>query len=475
MLTKRGGKLEAYYTRHRAAANTGVTDLVTDYTLEPGSPHWPVGGVVTWYYAGTASLEFNQQATAGYSTPDLFPAELAAAFSRWSQVANIHFQQTTNPAAANIKIAWADMDGSFGTLAQTSYSYNPGNGLFNSAQITFDDLEIYNPTSGTELLATGVTFESVALHEIGHALGLAHYDSAPAIMNAVAHASVKDLTQSDIDGILTIYGPSTATPTIVVATIQSDYLAITRTTLSLTEATTIANSINAGTTTETAYVKSLLAQVANTTIPAVAVEASMYGVTGTSAEITKLVTQFLPPQIANAANNGYNPLVYAGEALGLVFAFGDENGGQSFSTNFGPSKSSMPNTTAGDAAFAAAAASAIFGSSATTNTPGAIDTFVANWKAFFTSNGVVGIPNATPDQIDLAARGAAWGDAVGVALVNNLGFLPGQVTNFLEDAAQGTAVYSASLASQPIAAPFATAPISIQLVGAAALVDHLIV
>jgi hypothetical protein len=453
-------------------ANWGVTYLATDYALEPGNPHWPVGGVVTWYYAGTASIEFNRQAAAGYSTPDLFPAELAAAFSRWSQVANIHFQQTTNPAIANIKITWADIDGSFGILAQTNYSYNPSGGLFNSAQITFDDLELYNPTSGAELLASGVTFESVALHEIGHALGLAHYDSAPAIMNAFAHATVKDLTQSDIDGILAIYGPSTASPTIAIAKIQSDYLAITRTTLSLTEATTITNSINAGRTTESAYVKSLLVQVENTTIPAVAVEASMYGVTGTSAEITKLVTQFLPSQITNAVKNGYNPLVYASEALGLVFAFGDENGGQGFSTNFGPSKSSMPNTKAGDAAFAVAAASTIFGSSASANTSGAIETFVINWKAFFTSHGVVGIPNATPDQIDLAARGAAWGDAVGIALANNLGLLPGQVTNFLEDAAQGTAVYAASLASQPIATAFLSAPIGVQLVGAAALVDH---
>ena len=86
----------------------------------------------------------------------------------------------------------------------------------------------------------------------------------------------------------------------------------------------------------------------------------------------------------------------------------------------------MPNSTAGDAAFAAAAASTIFGSAATVNTPIAIQTWVANWKAFFTVNGVVGISNATADQIDLAARGAAWGDAVGVALANNLGPLPGR-------------------------------------------------
>ena len=106
---------------------------------------------------------------AGYSTPDLFPAELQVAFARWSQVANIHFQQTTNPAAANIKIVWAPLDGPLGILAETSYSISPSTSLFNSAQITFDDLEIYNPSSGAGLLAGGVAFEIIALHEIGHA------------------------------------------------------------------------------------------------------------------------------------------------------------------------------------------------------------------------------------------------------------------------------------------------------------------
>ena len=251
--------------------------------------------------------------------------------------------------------------------------------------------------------------------------------------------------------------------------IQNDYFGIVRFALPLDQATAVANAINAGTQTEAQYVSSLLSQVASTTIPAVAVEASMYGVVGTSAEITKLVTQFLPAQVASAIENGYDPIVYASEVLGLVFAFGDENGGTGFADQFGPSKVAMPNSTAGDAAFAAAAASTIFGSAATVNTPGAIDTFVANWKAFFTATGVVGIAIVTADQIDLAARGAAWGDAVGIALANNLGLLPGQVTNFLENAAQGTAVYSASLASQPLAAPFQgaiTAPVAgVQMTG----------
>src|SRR5262249_21675052 len=159
------------------------------------------------------------------------------------------------------------------------------------------------------------------------------------------------------------------------ATIQQDHLAIMRTELALDQATTIANAINAGTQTETQYVNDLLSQVVNTTIPAVAVEASMYGVTGTSAEITNLTANFLPAQVANAISYGLNSQVYACEVVGLAFAFGNETGSTAFSDNFGPSNSSMPNTAAGDAAFATAACNTIFGAASTANLANVMKTF----------------------------------------------------------------------------------------------------
>jgi hypothetical protein len=66
-------------------------------------------------------------------------------------------------------------------------------------------------------------------------------------------------------------------------------------------------------------------------------------------------------------------------------------------------------------------------------------------------------------------------------VANNLGPLAGQTTNFLEDAAQGIAVYSAPLSSQPTAAPFqgaATASVTttaddVQVTGVSAHVDHI--
>jgi hypothetical protein len=187
---------------------------------------------------------------------------------------------------------------------------------------------------------------------------------------------------------------------------------------------------------------------------AVAVEATMYNATGTAAEINSLTANFLPAQIANATQWGLNPQVYACEALGLAFAFGNETGSTAFANNFGPSNSAMPNSTAGDAAFAAAASSTIFDGASTANLVSVMQQFVSNWKAFYTSAGIPGNATPTAEQIDLAARGAAWGDMVGVALVNDIGPLNAQVMNFVDDIAQGTAVYGASLVGQPIHQPF---------------------
>jgi hypothetical protein len=191
-----------------------------------------------------------------------------------------------------------------------------------------------------------------------------------------------------------------------------------------------------------------------TYVPTVAVEASMYGAVGSSAVITSLVTNFLPGQLAYANQVGLDPGVFACLETALVFAFSNETGATTFANNFGPSNAAMPATAAGDAAFAAAATNAIFGSAQTANTAPAILGYVHFLEGFFTANGIVGVQNPTADQIVIAARAGAWGEGIAIALENNLGSLPGQTTNFLEDAAQGTAVYEASLVGQPAHQPF---------------------
>jgi hypothetical protein len=293
------------------------------------------------------------------------------------------------------------------------------------------------------------------------------------------------LSQTDIAIMDALGWTQNAPPTVSVSEIQNDYLAITRSALALDQATAIVNAINAALQTEAQYVNSLISQVANTTIPAVAVEATMYGAVGSSAEVTLLATQYLPPQVTAATAYGLNPTVYSSEALGFALNSTNESGSTAFANQFGPSNSAMPNSVAGDAAFAAAAASAVFGSAATANTTVAIQGWVSNWKAWYSANGLPNNGHPTADQIDLAARGAAWGDAVGNALASKAGPLYGQVTNFLQDAAQGIAVYSVSLANQPNPGSFqgqtpaasssALADSHVPLIGVASHPDHAII
>jgi hypothetical protein len=269
--------------------------------------------------------------------------------------------------------------------------------------------------------------------------------SNPGVLNPV--------TETDLR-LMDVIGYTRSPSAITSAHLQNDALGILRVPAPTDLASAAANLIGAGVVTEDQVVNVLLSDAANTTIPAVAVEASMYGVVGTSAEVTKLVTQFLPGQVMYASQHGYDVQVFVGESLGLVFAFADENGGTTFANKFGPSNPSMPNTPAGDSAAAAAIANTVFGGSVTPNLINFTANQLAFFKDFYTHNNF-GIASPTAAQIDQAARAVALGTDVGVALENKLGPLYGQVVNFLDDAAQGSAQYSVSLVGQPAHHPFA--------------------
>jgi hypothetical protein len=139
-------------------------------------------------------------------------------------------------------------------------------------------------------------------------------------------------------------------------------------------------------------------------------------------ELTKLATQFLPAQVSHAVANGFNPTVYAAEALGLALAGGNGTS-NAFATDFGSLSVSQ---------FASEVASL------TGINSGAIGGFVQNWINFYTAN-----PSATFGlSATLASYGAAFGDAVGAALLNptvngTLALLVSEEQNALIDNAEG--------------------------------------
>ena len=119
------------------------------------------------------------------------------------------------------------------------------------------------------------------------------------------------------------------------------------------------------------------------------------GNTTTPNTLAFLSTQFLPAQVAVAASLGLNQTVYAPQALGLALA-----GTTGFQSNFA-------NLSTSDFVTAVANATGVSTS--------AIEGFVTNWTNFYSGVGSDAHAGLTVQQ---AAYGAAFGDAIGVALLN---------------------------------------------------------
>ena len=161
--------------------------MAYDFSLEGakwGSPELgTAGGTVTWAVDDSISQADLQS--------------INAAFAEWSEVANIQFEQVSSTAVSDIDFSEGAIDGASNVLEVASYSFSGGQ--LQNADIEFDSAD---NLSGSELTL-------VATHEIGHAIGLGHFNDDPAVMNSTANFDLTGLSQSDIDGIVALYGANT--------------------------------------------------------------------------------------------------------------------------------------------------------------------------------------------------------------------------------------------------------------------------
>ncbi len=173
---------------------------------------------------GTANLKWNNDVRGAASNDITWSLNLAGlnmvagatlaqftqavndAFDTWAAVAGLSFRFVSGLEGSDIDIDVAPLSGGTIGVANTSFFPNDddGNGLVEifDSNISMDQNETW--TVGGN--GGSFTFFQVILHEIGHSLGLDHFNVSDSIMNASANNGSRTLGADDIAGIQDLYG-----------------------------------------------------------------------------------------------------------------------------------------------------------------------------------------------------------------------------------------------------------------------------
>jgi len=115
----------------------------------------------------------------------------------------VQFTKATAGTTPDIDIYFTDIDGSGSTLALATNSFVPDSNVnvmqvMISAEIKFDDFDMAD--------ADATLFYLVALHEVGHTLGLSHVDDPFQIMYPFYNENLTGPAAGDVAGLQKLYG-----------------------------------------------------------------------------------------------------------------------------------------------------------------------------------------------------------------------------------------------------------------------------
>ena len=181
------------------------------------------GGTVTYSYTPNGLSFADEGYGTGVAVQSLstysacFLTDIANAFSAWSAVANIQFVQVADNNAAfdavgaqgDIRIGAHPWPQGSNVLAHAYFP--PPNGTSAAGDVHF------NSNTSWSCNTTWIDIGIVAMHELGHSIGLDHQpNSILAVMNPAYNPALTVLQPDDISGASTIYGPAPA-PTFTIS------------------------------------------------------------------------------------------------------------------------------------------------------------------------------------------------------------------------------------------------------------------
>ncbi|XP_012625968.1 stromelysin-2 [Microcebus murinus] len=191
------GKLDSDTLEVIRKPRCGVPD-VGHFTTFPGTPKWRKTHLTYRIVNYTPDLP-----------RDAVDSAIERALKVWEEVTPLTFSRLYE-GEADIMISFAvgehgDFFPFYGPGGSLAHAYPPGPGFH--GDVHFDDDENWTEdASGTNLFL-------VAVHELGHSLGLSHSANVKAVMHPLYKSTDLAqfrLSQDDVDGIQSLYGPPPA-------------------------------------------------------------------------------------------------------------------------------------------------------------------------------------------------------------------------------------------------------------------------
>lgn len=202
--------------RHMERPRCGVADI-------PVMPAMAVAGA-PFVLRGCSYPRRDLSYTFLNDTPDLPGGRdqdiVRQAFQSWQEVADLRFTEVGRNANADFRVAWRRGDHGDGnpfdelggpggnTLAHAFFP--PPCGGPTAGDLHFDEAETWIDDPA----GRGILLLQVAIHEIGHLLGLSHSNDESAIMFAFYAPDRVNLAQDDINGIRALYGAPQQAPAV---------------------------------------------------------------------------------------------------------------------------------------------------------------------------------------------------------------------------------------------------------------------